>query len=64
MTKQPIILKDDKACNHECRKEDEPCGKRFIDTAHFYCTRDKGHAGPHSACGMGDDEHNLRVWLD
>ncbi len=30
----------------------------------YLCTRDPGHSGEHVACGLGDDEHNLDIWLD
>lgn len=32
------------------------------DRYRLCCTREKGHDGPHKACGLDADEHNLEVW--
>lgn len=30
----------------------------------YYCTRERGHAGLHEACGFGPEQHPIERWED
>lgn len=49
-------------CKGECATgRGLPCSAVSDLVNLYHCTRDKGHTGPHVACGV-DEEHDICVW--
>jgi hypothetical protein len=55
------LLKDCPYCTAAKRIKRFLKGVCTAEKRNFLCTRNKGHKGPHVACGVADD-HKLYVW--
>ena len=61
-------MREEWRCSGECIETLVRCCSAItlIDNRPFFCTRNKGHVGPHQACGDGTvyEDHPIHEWLN